>query len=85
MNGGCIALWALRTLLDERGLFFDRMGVLNSDGRRLAARAARAEARRGSERASRILWEFLRDPTLDEALRLLPILEEMCPGGPRAP
>lgn len=85
MTEGCMALWALRTLLEGRGRFFDRRGVLNSDGRRLAVRAAKAEARRGGGRASRVLWGFLSDPTIDEALRLLPILEEMCGGRPIAP
>jgi len=76
----CEALNALRAALAERERYFGRRGVLNSDGRRLLARAARIEARRGRRRVARLIWSLLRDPTLEEAQRLAVILEEDCGG-----
>ena len=62
---------ALRRLVAERERYFDRMGVLNSDGRRLVAAAARIAARRGLRASAKRAWRYLKDPTFEEALRLI--------------
>ncbi|MCE4610388.1 MAG: hypothetical protein F7B17_00260 [Desulfurococcales archaeon] len=71
MSGSDPVLEALRRVVAERERYFDRMGVLNSDGRRLVAAAAKTAARKGFRASARRAWRYLRDPTLDEALRLI--------------
>ena len=76
MTPDCEALKALRKTLEERERFFDKRGALNSDGRKLVARAARIEARRGRRRTAQLLWTYLKNPTIEEAQRLAARLEE---------
>ncbi len=76
MTRGCEALQALRRAVEESGKYFDKRGVLNSDGRRLVARAARIEARRGRRRVAQLLWSYLKNPTLEEAKQLAVKLED---------
>ncbi len=80
MPSECEALKALHKALDEMERFFDKRGALNSDGRKLVARAARIEARRGRRRTAQLLWNYLKNPTIEEAQRLAARLEEQgCP------
>ncbi len=76
MPSECEALKALTRALEERERFFDKRGALNSDGRKLVARAARIEARRGRRRIAQLLWNYLKNPTIEEAQRLAAKLEE---------
>ncbi|MCE4601940.1 MAG: hypothetical protein F7B18_02020 [Desulfurococcales archaeon] len=71
MAGSDPVLDALRKLVAERERYFDRMDVLNSDGRRLLASAARVAAKRGFRVSAKRAWRYLKNPTFDEALRLI--------------
>ncbi len=51
------------TLIARRDCFFDRHGVLNSDGRRILARAVKACGEDYS--LHRLLLRVLRDPTFE--------------------
>jgi hypothetical protein len=73
---------ALRAALEEMWRYFDRRGVMNSDGRRMIAAAAKAAARAGLRRSASMAWRYLKNPTLEEAQRLLSILGEEEGGRP---
>ena len=62
-----------RLLVEGAPRFFSRDGVLNSDGRRVLAKIARACS--DDPRIHRIALEALRDPTYENIERLLGILE----------
>ncbi|MEB3779896.1 MAG: hypothetical protein GSR85_06675 [Desulfurococcales archaeon] len=60
---------ALRRLIADYWLYFDKQGYLNSDGRRLLASIAK-QAKRLDYNLSRRLWKTLRDPSVDNILKL---------------
>ncbi len=62
---------ALKRVLDERERYFDRRGVLNSDGRRLVASAARRAARMGLRLSADRAWRLLKDPTWERVSKML--------------
>ncbi len=67
---------ALRRVLSDRERYFDKRGALNSDGRKLVARAAKEASSRGLEYSARRAWLFLKDPTLDRAIIFVNKYEE---------
>jgi len=58
-HGGRLASEIL-VLLRDYWLYFSKDGSLNSDGRRLAARLARAASASGCRRVARLLYEAIR-------------------------
>ena len=69
---------AICRALRERERYFDRRGVLNSDGRKLVARAAREARSLGLHISAERAWELLRDPTMDKAVNLVVSLRGGC-------
>ncbi|MCE4617750.1 MAG: hypothetical protein F7C32_04115 [Desulfurococcales archaeon] len=70
------AIVLCRKLVDERQRFFDKYGVLNSDGRKLLNRIVRIVMKKVPQ-VRAVAVKARREPILDNILRFLEELENL--------